>query len=472
LSEARSVQAGQHAWTALVVPGKGARYLQIADAIEQALLEGSLRPGERLPTQRALAQLLQVDLNTITRAYDEARRRHLLEGRGALGTYAAAPKVALDAVLDLEMNMPPPPEGSDFGDLLKQGLTQVLMRSEVAQLMSYHSGGGNQADHAAAQRWLAPILGRSEPARLLVAPGAQAALVAITLSETAPGELILAEPALYPGLRVAAARLGRRIASVPVDGDGMLPDALDELCARLAPRLIYLNPTLQNPTTATMPLARRKAVLDVARRHGVWVVEDDPYWLLAAAPPPPLAALAPDQVFYIATLSKCLSPGLQTAYVHTPNAAARDQLLRALRSFALMAPPLSTAVATQWIHDGGAAQLLQAVKAEASARQAIAGELLAGRSNSAANRAAEGIHIWLPLPGYWTAADLARAAAAAQLAVSPSAIFHEAGDGAPPPPNALRVSLGGIQERGRLRTALRRLSALLARRPSASEHYV
>lgn len=463
------------AWAAGVVGGKGPRYLQIADAIERALLDGQLRPGDRLPTQRALARLLAVDLNTVTRAYDEAKRRKLLEGRGALGTYAAAPKVVLGNVLDLDMNIPPPPEGIDFDDLLKQGLTQVLMRSEVALLMSYHGAGGTEADRAAARRWLEPIIDRPQQDQLLVTPGAQAALSAILLAETAVADIILTEPAVYPGLRAAAERLGRRLATVAVDADGMLPDALDAMCRRHLTRLIYLNPTLQNPTTATMPLSRRREILAVAARYDVRLVEDDPYWLLASNAPPPLAALAPRQVFYIATLSKVLSPGLQTAYVHAPGAAARERLLRSLRTFALMTPPLSTAVATQWIHDGGAAHLLQAVREETRVRQRMAAQLLSWRPvgapgeaiGDASGVAVEGIHLWLRLPAYWTAEEIVGAAAAQQLALSPSAIFYEQGAD-PAPPNALRVSLGGIEQRARLRAALHCLSALLTRRPTSS----
>ncbi|MEG2581638.1 winged helix-turn-helix domain-containing protein, partial [Comamonas sp.] len=119
----------------LTVQG-GTRFLQIADALQAAVANGSLAPGDRLPPQRQLAAQLGVDLTTITRAYDEARRRHLLEGRGARGTYVAAPKVELTSVLDLSMNTPPPPDGVDFDDMLKQGLSQVLMRTDTELLMT------------------------------------------------------------------------------------------------------------------------------------------------------------------------------------------------------------------------------------------------------------------------------------------------------------------------------------------------
>ncbi|MCC9316341.1 winged helix-turn-helix transcriptional regulator [Lactiplantibacillus plantarum] len=98
-------------WPPQLRRGAGPRFLQIADALQQAVADGLLKPGDRLPPQRELAAQLDVDLTTITRAYDEARRRNLLEARGARGTYVAAPKVELTSVLDLSMNTPPPPEG-------------------------------------------------------------------------------------------------------------------------------------------------------------------------------------------------------------------------------------------------------------------------------------------------------------------------------------------------------------------------
>src|SRR5258708_25006786 len=96
----------------LAVQG-GPRFLQIADALQAGVGGGALKPGDRLAPKRRLAAQLDVDLTTVTRAYDEARRRQLLEGRGARGTYVAAPKVELNAVLDLSMNTPPPPAGVD-----------------------------------------------------------------------------------------------------------------------------------------------------------------------------------------------------------------------------------------------------------------------------------------------------------------------------------------------------------------------
>jgi DNA-binding transcriptional MocR family regulator len=444
-------------WLPRLAVHGGPRFLQIADALQAAVAEGVLKPGDRLPTQRLLAARLDVDLTTITRAYDEARRRNLLEGRGARGTYVAAPKAELSPVLDLSMNTPPPPDGVDFDDLLKQGLSQVLMRSDNASLMTYHLGGGSDSDRKAGARWLEPMFGHLDSGQLVVCPGAQAAIAALILALTQPGDVILAEPAAYPGLRAAATQFGRRIIAVEADKQGMMPGMLDAACRRHKPGLVYLNPTLQNPTAVTMPERRRRELAGIAQRCKVRIVEDDPYWLLADAPPPPVARFAPEQVVYISTLSKCLTPGLRVAFVLVRDPHERERFLVALRSFALMAAPLTAALATQWILDGSADGLLAGVRKEARLRHRMARDVLAGRYSGPG----DGLHIWLELPAYWNSAQLARAAASDGIAVTPAEAFAT-GSGSV---NAIRISLGSIKDRGRLQAGLQRLSHLLASRP-------
>lgn len=450
-------------WLPRLTMQGGPRFLQIADALQAAMENGSLTPGDRLPPQRQLAAQLDVDLTTITRAYDEAKRRHLLEGRGARGTYVAAPKVELTALLDLSMNTPPPPDGVDFDDLLKQGLSQVLMRADTALLMTYHLGGGSDIDRKAGAQWLAPMFGTLDAEQVIVCPGAQAAIAASILAWTAPGDVILAEPSSYPGLRTALAQFGRRIIAVDADPLGMVPDMLEHACRQHQPKLVYLNPTLQNPTAITMPQHRRQELVRIAKRCHVRIVEDDPYWLLADAPPPPIATLAPEQVVYISTLSKCLTPGLRVAFVLIRDPHERERFLTALRSFALMVAPLTAALATQWVLDGSAARLMEGVRTEARLRHRMARDLLAGRYSGAG----DGLHVWLELPGYWHSSQLARAADNEGIAVTPAEAF--ATDAVSiDSVNAIRISLGSIKDRERLKAGLQRLSLLLARRPEFS----
>jgi len=444
-------------WLPRLAANKGPRFLQIADALQAAVADGSLTPGERLPPQRHLAAQLGVDLTTITRAYDEARRRNLLEGRGARGTYIAAPKVELNAILDLSMNTPPPPAGVDFDDMLKQGLSQVLMRADNELLMTYHLGGGSDSDRKAGATWLAPMFGQLDPGQLLVCPGAQAAIAALILALTQPGDVILAEPMSYPGLRTAAAQFGRRLIAVEADQHGMLPEMLEQACRQHRPGLVYLNPTLQNPTVITMPERRRKQLASIAQRCHVRIIEDDPYWLLADAPPPPIATFAPQQVTYISTLSKCLTPGLRIAFVLIRDPMERERFLVALRSFALMAAPLTAALATQWILDGSAGGLMEGIRKEARLRHRMARDILAGRYSGAG----DGLHVWLALPAYWNSSQLAHAAASYGIAVTPAEAFATGNSSV----SAIRISFGSIKDRGRLRAGLQRVSELLGQRP-------
>ncbi|WP_202423657.1 aminotransferase-like domain-containing protein [Duganella margarita] len=460
MSQVKTIQNENLAnWLPRLAPHGGPRFLQIADALQAAMVDGSLKPGDRLPPQRQLAEQLNVDLTTITRAYDEARRRNLLEGRGARGTYVAAPKVELTSILDLSMNTPPPPDGVDFDDMLKQGLSQVLMRADNELLMTYHLAGGSDSDRKAGAQWLAPMFGPLDAREVLVCPGAQAAIAALILALTKPGDIILAEPASYPGLRAAATQFGRRIIAVDADQHGMVPDMLEAACRQHQPGLVFLNPTLQNPTAITIPERRRKELADIARRCNVRIVEDDPYWLLAEAPPPPIATFAPQQVYYIATLSKCLTPGLRVAFVLIRDPHERERFLAALRSFALMVAPLTAALATQWIVDGSAGGLMAGVRKEARLRHRMARDILAGRYSGAG----DGLHVWLELPAYWTPAQLARAADSAGIAVTPAEAFATGGASV----NAIRISLGSIKDRGRLQAGLQRLSQLLARGPES-----
>jgi DNA-binding transcriptional MocR family regulator len=440
---------------------QGPRYLRIVGFIERAIADGRLKAGDRLPPQRQLAGWLELDLTTVTRAYAEARARQLIYARGAYGTFIAAPKVELAPIIDLGMNIPPPPAGLDFGELMKRGMQQVLTRVDASLLMTYHANGGNRADRAAGALWLAPMLGKVDPQRIAVCSGAQTALASLIVALTQAGDGIAVEPLTYPGILTAANQLGRRIVTLACDEHGMLPDAIARACRDGAIRAVYLNPTLQNPTGHTMPEQRRRDIARVIHACQVPLIEDDPYWRLADRAPPPIAHCAPEYAHYIATLSKCLSPGLRTAYVVSPDDAAQARFLAAMSTLVLMPSPLMTAMTTQWMHDGTALRMLDGVSAEAQARMQLAERVLARREQTWPDI---GIHLWYNLPEPWTTQSLVLAARAEGLAVTASDAFSAAGTDV----RAIRLSLGGVRERARLAQGLQKLAGILARGEAAT----
>ncbi|WP_233510815.1 PLP-dependent aminotransferase family protein [Dyella psychrodurans] len=451
-----SIQEAPLELWAAATAGQGPRYLRIVGFIERAIADGRLRPGDRVPPQRQLAGLLDIDLTTVTRAYAEAQARQLIHARGAYGTFVSSPKVELAPIIDLGMNIPPPPGQVDLGELLKQCVGQVLTHTDANALMTYHPSGGSKADRVAGTLWLAPMLGKVDPRLVATCPGAQSALTGLILSLTQPGDGIAVEPLVYPGVLSAAHQLGRHVVTVACDEHGMLPDALIRACREQGAKVIYLNSTLQNPTAHTMPAQRRRDIAMAARECNVHVIEDDPYWRLAHNAPPPIAHSAPERVHYVSTLSKCLAPGLRTAYVVSPDESMQSRFLSALHAITLMAAPLTAAVTTQWMHDGTAFQLLEEVKAESQARLRLAEHLLARRDQTWPTT---GIHVWYTLPEPWTARHLMRAARAEGLAVTASDAFSASGEEV----RAIRLSLGGARERARLTQGLQKLAAVLER---------
>ncbi len=441
-------------WSSLIADGHGPVYLRIVQALERAVWSGALRPGQRLPAQRALAPELGVDLTTITRAFTEARKRGLIDARGPLGSFVAPPKVELTQLVDLSMNLPPSPGGGQVADMLRRGLSSVLTRSDAGNLMTYHVGGGSRADHLAAQQWLKPILGKVAAEALVVTEGAQAALSALILALTDAGDTILCEPLVYPGLLHAARVLQRRLQVVECDEHGMRPDALRRHARAGGARVVYLNPTAQNPSARTLPQARREQLAEVLRTHDLRLIEDDPYWLLVEHAPAPLALLAPRHTCYISTLSKCLSPGLHTGFVHLPDGVSRQAVLDALRAVNLMAPPLMNALVTQLILDGSAQTLLALVQEEAAERRYLAQSALSPRFL----QHCAGVHAWCRLPAHWTDASLTHAARLQGLGIAPSSAFTPDGVAIN---DAVRISLGAAANRQELHRALRQLDQLM-----------
>lgn len=454
-------------WTPRIEGTEGPIYLAIADAVGAAIAGGELCAGERLPTHRALADTLGVDLTTVTRAYAEARRRGLLRATVGRGTFVRAPAQAQapparskghDGPVDPGMNLPPLPSDPPLGDLLQQGLTRLLSGAETAALLTYRAGAGTEEERGAGALWLRPTLGDVDPARVLVCPGAQPALLAVLGAVAGPGDAVLTDRLTYPGIRGAAAQLGIRLVGVAADAEGLLPEAVEEACRAVRPKALYCVPTIHNPTAATMPRARRLAVATVARRHGLCVLEDDAYGLLPSAPLPAIAALAPEITFHVATVSKVLSPALRVAFLVAPDADRAARLCASLRANVLMASPLLAGLVTAWIQDGTAAAIAAAIRRESAARQLIAREILPAGCFAAHP---EGLHLWLPLPPPWDRRDfVAHLRHQGGLAVVPSDAFAIAA-GAGRPPDAVRLSLGAAPGREVLRGALRSVATAL-----------
>jgi DNA-binding transcriptional MocR family regulator len=453
-------------WMPQLEKGSGPKYRAIAEALLADVESGRLKPGHRLPPQRQLAKELGVDLTTVTRAFNEARRMGLIEANTGSGSYvrkriADQEEVAPAGlpIIDLSMNMPPQPSEARLRERIQDGIAAVLSSPHGLMRLHYQECVGAGPDRVAGARWLAGRLGKLPVDRVVVAGGAQTALYAVLRILTGPGDAICVPDLTYPGLRAIAEQLKVHLVPVTMDHEGLDPAALEETCQREKPKAVYCVPTIHNPTTATMSLERREAIAEVARRRGIAIVEDDAYGALPRHVPAPIAALAPDITWHIATLSKCVTPALRTAYVVVPELADTLRLAAEIRAMTLMVPPLMTALASKWILDGTLVAITAAIREESVARQAIARRVLRRLEFQAHP---EGHHLWLTLPERWRQADLNVYARQSGLALVPSEAFAVGSA-----PDAIRVSLGAARNQALLERGLGLLATVLLHGPSS-----
>jgi DNA-binding transcriptional MocR family regulator len=462
------IEAGPGAgWTPDLRRWGRPRYLAIVEAIAEDVRTGRLAVGERLPPQRLLAQRIGLDFTTVARGYVAAQARGLIESRVGQGTFVLDPArpaaAARRGPVDFSMNLPPEPDDPRLQARMQAGLTAVA--ADLGNLLRYQGFGGTDADKAAALVWLQRRRVPASPDRLLLCPGAHSALDAVLATLTAPGDTLCAETLTYPGIRAIAAHRSLRLIGLPLDRDGVDPEAFAAACAAHAPKVLYLNPLLQNPTTQTLGRERRDALAAVARRFGVAILEDDAYGFVAPDPPPAFSEIAPDLSYHVAGLAKCLGAGLRLAYLVAPSARSALALASTLRASTVMASPVTAALATRWITDGTGDALLAFVRTESRARQRLAAQHL---PSELVRADPDGFHLWLSLPAGWTRAAFASQGRAAGLGVVGSDAFCAEGAA----PEAVRICLGGMASRADIARALEILGHALTRSPTVSGAYI
>jgi DNA-binding transcriptional MocR family regulator len=445
-------------WLPDLSSAAGPKYLAIADAIERDIADGRLAAGTRLPPQRTLAEMLGIDLTTVTRAYSEAQRRSLIGGEGRRGSFVLAKRVSPDVEIsqpvETGMNAPPAPSNNALADAWRAATDILLTQATTPPPFHYQPSGGMASVRAAGAALLRERGIEGATDTVVVTAGGQHGLHAIVSTAFKPGDVVAVAPFTYPGFLSLARRYGLRLVPVATDEQGIVPEALAEACRQEHVSGLYVIPTNDNPTTATMGQARREAIAQVAVATDLVVIEDDAYGLLPDALIQPLASLLPDRTFHICSTSKAISPGLRVAWVRAPNVGAAWRLAADLHETAIMAPPFNAAVVSVWLETGEFQRLAEGVRTEARVRQAIVAEAL--RSSGYFTQP-YGYHFWLPLDPISDASLVIDALRPYGLSLSSSDAFSAARTKAMP---ALRVSTGGLITREGLKSALALLSEM------------
>ena len=338
-------------------------YMQLAHNIQRRIRSGALPAGARLPTVRELARQLGVTRLTIHSAYSELQSGGWVEATVGRGTFVATQSASVGALAPLHRELSPQTLMSDMLRMAQlPGLRSLAMADPAPELYPLRdfkqaidealSSGTAALSYAPSQGdpLLRTILADhlrdrgvyAGPDEIMITSGATQAITLVAQTLARPGDSVIVEQPTYLGLLSALSAQGVHAVGAPLDEEGLVVDALEPLILAHRPRFIYTIPVFQNPTGVCLSPARRVALLELAARHRIPLVEDDIYGRLAYACESPPALKADDQdglVVHIGSFSKSLLPGLRIGYIAaTPELIGR--LVTAKQANDLCSPPL------------------------------------------------------------------------------------------------------------------------------------
>lgn len=457
----------------------GPRYQALASAIEAAIQSGELPAGTRLPPQRDLAWKLGVTVGTVSRGYMLAEQKGLLSGEVGRGTFVKPEServahfgfdseglselpplkpLAMPGIIEMSHNEPVLPE---YEDVLRRGLRGLASRQGLQHLLGYSRMLGEPDHRAAAAKWIARTGLQVVPEQIVSVAGAQQGIAVAIMAMAEPGDTLLVESLTYGGIHENARLRRAKLHAVAMDDEGMMPEALDEAARLTGARVVLVQPTIHNPTTSLMSAARRQAIVDVARKHDLTIIEDDVYGFLIETRPLPIATLAPERTIYITSASKCMAPGLRVGWMAAPLALI-ERFADVLHAIAVNNPRLNQVIVRQWIEDGTAAMLVDRLREEAAERQALAAQAFAGlrfRGHPAS------LHVYLELPPPLQANEFTTQALMHGIRIASCTSFVP--DHRFNPPAWVRVSLAPMRDRAVLMDGLRRLRGMIDRGPES-----
>ncbi len=425
-------------------------YRQITAQVLQRIETGELRPGTHLPPERKLAAALGVNRTTVVAAYHDLVATGRVEARVGRGTWVSegdteganvAPLIAWPALFTPMTERLRDPVLADllattgregaisFGagtpaldhfplDRFREAMDDALA-SRGAELFAYGAVPGWMPLRKSLAAWTGAggggIGGGVRPESVVVLHGSQQGLDLLARVLLEPGDAVVVESPTYLGALQTFRGAGARLLPMPMDGDGLRLDRLEATLARHRPKFIYTLPTFQNPTGATLPLARRQALLALAARHGVPIVEDDPYGALWYDAPPPLSLAALDTgglVIALRTMSKVFLPGARFGWLVAPppvvEAVTRVRQTSDVHPNGAMQHVLHTFLVRGWL----AAHVERMRPLYAARRDAMLAALaLHAPVGMTWTRPTGGYYLWCRLPGGVRARSLAAEAA-------------------------------------------------------------
>ncbi|HMM19446.1 MAG TPA: PLP-dependent aminotransferase family protein [Selenomonadales bacterium] len=446
-------------WKPKIVQTNKPVYIAIAEQLEQDIKSGNLLPGTQLPPQRELADFLDINVSTISRAFKTCTQKGLLSSTIGSGTFVSYDSLANLHVVP-QQNVPSLIELGSLipEDISYEEITQILKKMMAEPDFGRLFGYGNLTTTLWQKEAVAKLIARAgyqaTKKPLLPATGGQNAIAAILAGLFHAGDRIGTDPLTYPGVKSAAKMLGIQLVPIRHEQNEVCEGGLLYACKNDKIKGLYIMPDYQNPTAHMMSDQCRSMIARVAKEQGLIIIEDGIHSLLCKHPQKAVAAYAPEQTVYIASLSKTISPGLRLSYIVTPK-QYQEILADALYNLNLTVSPFLLELASRVMASEKAMQLADTHRRLAVERNKIVNEILEDYTVLGAD---ESIFRWLILPGKWTGESFERVAYEAGVQVYGSERFAV---GKAKPVAAVRLAVAAPKTPEDLKQALITISALL-----------
>lgn len=341
-------------WKPNISNKKGPLYKVLADLLEEDIKNGVLKPGDKLPPQRELADFLDINLSTISRTFKLCEQKGLISGEIGRGTYISSDANVNSTLLNpansknlIEMGaIYPPYEQNKY---IIKFIENMLRQPNSDKFLEYSSPCGTLFQRSSGVKWLKNLNLNITEENILLASGGQNALCAVLSSLFQPGDRIGTDPLIYSGVKTLAKMLGIQLVPIMQKMNEMSPSALKNYCRNNELKGIYLIPDYQNPTTHSMSLKTRNEIVDIAKEYNLIIIEDGINSMLSENYITPIAALAPEQTIYISSISKVLCAGLRVSFIASPYIYQKT-LESALYNINMMVSPFNAEIVHQLIN--------------------------------------------------------------------------------------------------------------------------
>lgn len=355
----------------------GKIYLQLVDQLREAIAAGALKPGDKLPPQRELADYLDIHLSTVTRAYKVCEEQGLICAKIGQGTFISSDSASSNILL-----YPESPQLITLGTIIPpyngnkkvvSFIKEIMKQPDITKFLEYGSPNGTLTQRKNIAAWLQALGNPAAEEQVFFATGGQNALCAAVFGLFKTGDKIGVNALTFPGLKSICKMLGVQLIPLPEKNGRLDHEHLESYCRQENIKGLYLVPDQHNPTTYTMTLNERKAMAELAQKLKLIILEDAINSMYVTFKRPSLYSLAPENTIYILSTSKFLCAGLRVAFMAVPT-KYREPISEVLYNMNLMVSPLNIEIVNRIFTSGLLKEIIREKREELLARSEIVAE--------------------------------------------------------------------------------------------------